>query len=124
MRLHEVHKALPVTPFGRFGLHAKCDLSGRLGAHAIQEPQPPRPIRELQLIPAVLVDCSFGGTRKRLGRAVCLIDTSALGHVSRINDPRFLYCGTDDTLEVLNVCGQQSSFFQRQAPAVVHNQHA
>jgi hypothetical protein len=57
VRLLEVHKALPVTPFGRSGLHAKCDLSGRLGAHAIQKkPQPPpTPIRELQLIPACLL---------------------------------------------------------------------
>ena len=51
----------------------------------------------------LLVDCSLGGTRQRLGRTVCLIDTSALGHDSPLDNPRNLYCGIDDTVEVLNV---------------------
>ena len=77
-----------------FGARTACC---RFVTDALHKSQPSCPVRELQLVPTMPVDCSLGGARERIWRAtVCLIDTSALGHVS-------LYCSIDDTLEVLNV---------------------
>ena len=104
---HKVHKTLPVAPLGSRGLQEQCNLCRRLGPDTFHESQPPRPIREPQFVPAVLVDCSLGGTRQRLGRTVCLIDTSALGRDSPLDNPRNLYCGIDDTVEVLNVASAE-----------------
>eukprot|EP00959_Pyramimonas_sp_CCMP1952_P416838 8733120-Pyramimonas_sp.AAC.1 len=45
---------LPVAPLGSRGLQEQCNLCRRLGPDTFHESQPPRPMREPQLVPAVL----------------------------------------------------------------------